>query len=136
MSDIKEQIYFEGDTMAYASEANNNLEYLFNGNYHQKILVWDLDPASAIPLRPGYDDGVDQSDVTPIPNRTIGFNEDYKSLEIYLGAEYNWLIINGIWDTEIRNQIDTSKISPGSRGFNIESMQGEMWNGEDWVITG
>jgi hypothetical protein len=70
------------------------------------------------------------SDTPPVQLGESGFNSDNNSSELFTGATYGWLILNGIWTT--LDDAPTADIAPGSRGFviGVGSVQfdGISWN--------
>ena len=65
-----------------------------------------------------------------------GFNTDFMGMEtsistFYAPFTYSWLVIRGRWDYDHQ----PTDVAAGSKGYNSDIMQDELWNGSKWVLN-
>lgn len=60
-----------------------------------------------------------------------GYNTDLKGLETYILSTDKWRILFGEWTVSTRPT--TTDLDIGSKGYNSELGQEEMWDGTNWV---
>jgi len=124
MPNGNQQIILEGGKLIRSRELNLMFSRLFSGTFAQKLQIW------SVATRP--DD--------PEQHRTFGFNVDFRSMEIYMGAHPTptsgdgWLLIGGIWTVD-PDPGAPNNLAVGSRGFNLTEEAAKLWNGVEWVFS-